>query len=98
MPDQASSHGLLSRLDEPLDGTYRRYTDYTHNANNDVTQVIVSQQGDATLRTTTRSCYTTSGCSTAATDLLLRSVIENYVDGTAGAANGQVGRTSTTST
>jgi len=84
----ASSLGLLSRLDEPLDGTYRRWTDYTYNANNDVTQTIVSRSGDTATDTVSRFCYTTSGCATSATDLLLRSTIENYVDGTAGGANG----------
>lgn len=85
---QASSLGLLSRLDEPLDGTYRRYTDFTYNANNDVTKRDVYSTDAATDHTETRFCYTTSGCSTSATDLLLRSTIENYVDGTAGGANG----------
>lgn len=92
----ASSFGLVSRIDEPLDGTWRRYTDLTYNANNDVTQRIVSRQGDATDRTTTRYCYTTSGCSTSATDLVLRSTIENYVDGTAGGTNGHVEDVTTT--
>ena len=84
----SSSLGLLSRLDEPLDGTYRRWTDYTYNANNDVTQTIVSRSGDTASDTVTRFCYTTSGCSTSATDLFLRSTIENYVDGTPGGSNG----------
>ena len=87
---QASSLGLLSRLDEPLDGTYRRYTDYTYNANNDVTKRDVYSTDASSAHTETRSCYTTSGCSTSATDLVLRSTIENYVDGTAGGANGHV--------
>ena len=95
---QGSSLALLARIDEPLDGTYRRYIDFTYNANNDVTQKIVSRQADATLRTTTRYCYTTSGCSTSATDLVLRSMIDNYVDGTAGGANGHVDDVTTTFT
>jgi RHS repeat-associated protein len=87
---QASSLGLLTRLDEPLDGTYRRWTDHTYNANNDVTQTIVSRSGDTATDTVTRFCYTTSGCPTTATDLVLRSTIENYTDGTAGGTNGHV--------
>ena len=87
---QASSLGLLSRLDEPLDGTYRRYTDFTYNTNNDVTSKNVYSTDAATDHTETRSCYTSSGCSTSATDLLLRSQIDNHVDGTAGGTNGQV--------
>lgn len=87
---QASSLGLLSRLDEPLDGTYRRYTDFTYNTNNDVTSKNVYSTDAATDHTETRSCYTSSGCSTSATDLLLRSQIDNYVDGTVGGANGQI--------
>jgi RHS repeat-associated protein len=85
-----SSLGLLARLDEPLDGTYRRWTDSTYNANNDVSQTIVSRSGDTATDTVTRFCYTTSGCSTSATDLLLRSTIENYADGTPGGTNGHV--------
>jgi RHS repeat-associated protein len=87
---QASSLGLVSRLDQPLDGTYRRYTDYTYNANNDVTKKDVYSTDAATDHTETRYCYTSSGCSTSATDLLLRSMIENYVDGSAGGSAGQV--------
>ncbi len=85
-----TTYGLVARVTEPLDGTYTRWTDYTYNANNDVTQKIVSRQGDGTLRVTTRYCYTTTGCATNATDLLLRSTIENFTDGTAGGANGHV--------
>lgn len=87
---QGSSLALLSRLDEPLDGTYRRYTDFTYNANNDVTKKDVYSTDAATDHTETRYCYTTSGCLTSATDLLLRSTIENYKDGTVGGANGHV--------
>jgi RHS repeat-associated protein len=87
---QASSLGLLTRLDEPLDGTYRRYTDFIYNTNNDVTSRNVYSTDAGTNHTETRYCYTTSGCSTSATDLLLRSMIDNYVDGTAGGTNGQV--------
>jgi RHS repeat-associated protein len=87
---QASSLALVSRLDEPLDGTYRRYSDFTYNANNDVTSKNVYSTDAATDHTETRYCYTTSGCSTSATDLLLRSMIENYVDGTAGGSNGHI--------
>jgi RHS repeat-associated protein len=93
---QASSLGLLGRLDEPLDGTYRRYTDYMYNTNNDVTKKDVYSTDAATAHTETRYCYTPSGCSTSATDLLLRSQIDNYVDGTAGGANGQVEDVTTT--
>jgi RHS repeat-associated protein len=93
---QASSLGLLSRLDEPLDGTNRRYTDLTYNANNDVTRQVVYQASAPTNDTETRYCYTNSGCSTSATDLLLRSIIENYVDGAAGGTNGHVEDVTTT--
>lgn len=91
-----TTFGLVARITEPLDGTYTRWTDYTYNANHDVTQVIVSRGGDATLRTTTRYCYTTSGCATTATDLLLRATIERYVDGTPGGASGHVEDVTTT--
>lgn len=74
----------VTSIEEPLAGTLVRRTELTYNDNQDVTQRVVSEAGDAVKRTTTRYCYTTSGCSTSATDLLLRSVIENYVDGVAG--------------
>jgi RHS repeat-associated protein len=93
---QASSLGLMSRLDQPLDGTYRRYTDYTYNANNDLTKKDVYSTDAAADHTETRYCYTSSGCATSATDLLLRSMIENYLDGSAGGANGQVEDVTTT--
>ena len=86
----ASSLGLVSRIDAPLDGTYRHYTDLTYNANNDVTQQIESRQGDASLRTTTRYCYSSSTCNTSDADPKLYRVITNYVDGSAGGSNGQV--------
>lgn len=84
----ASSMGLVARVDAPLDGTYRHYTDFTYNANNDVTQEIASRQGDATLRTTTRNCYSATTCGTADNDLRLFRTIDNYVDGSKGGANG----------
>jgi len=84
----ASAMGLVARIDAPLDGTYRHYTDFTYNANNDVTQQIVSRGGDATLRTTTRNCYSATTCGTADNDLRLFRTIDNYVDGTKGGANG----------
>jgi YD repeat-containing protein len=87
---QASSLGLLAKLDEPLEGTNRRHTDYTYNANNDVTRVLVYQASAPSSDTETRFCYATSGCSTSATDLVLRSKIENYIDGSAGGANGHI--------
>jgi RHS repeat-associated protein len=85
----ASSLGLLSRIDEPLDGTNRRYTDYTFNANNDLTRTLVYQASAPSTDSETRYCYTTSGCSTSATDLVLRSTVENYVDGSAGGHAGE---------
>jgi RHS repeat-associated protein len=84
----ASSLGLLSRLDEPLSASNRRYTDYTYNVNNDLTRTLVYQASAPSADTETRYCYTTSGCSTSATDMLLRSTIENYIDGAAGGAAG----------
>ena len=87
---QASSLGLVSRLDEPLDGTYRRYTDFTYNANNDVTKQDVYSTDAATDHTETRYCYTDTGCSTSATFPNVQAIIENYVDGTPGGTNGHV--------
>jgi RHS repeat-associated protein len=85
----AGSMGNVSRTTEPLTASpaTNRWTDFTYNANNDVTQQIVSQDGSATLRTTTRYCYD-PGCSTSATGLSLLRRIDNYVDGTAGGSGG----------
>jgi RHS repeat-associated protein len=86
----SSTLGLLFRLEEPLDGSYARRTEYTYNANNDVTRTYLYSTDPSTSATDTRYCYTTSGCPTSATDLLLRKTIENYVDGSAGGTNGHV--------
>lgn len=88
---QASSLALLSRLDEPLDGTYRRYTDYTYNANNDLTRERIYSTQDSANDTDTRYCYTTGSCLTTSADtLVINKVVENYADGAAGGANGHV--------
>jgi RHS repeat-associated protein len=85
----ASSLGLVAKVVEPLTATDERWTEYVYNANNDVTEKKVSLEGlTSPAPTITRSCYTTSGCSTSATDLLLRATIDGYVDGTKGGANG----------
>jgi RHS repeat-associated protein len=84
----ASSLGLISRVDAPFDGTYRHYTDYTYNGNNDVTQEIDSRQGDSVLRTTTRYCYNATTCNTSDNDVSLQGVISNYVDGSKGGTSG----------
>jgi hypothetical protein len=87
----ASSMGLVAKVVESLNTTDDRWTEYVYNANNDVTQKTVSLEGLTTpTPTITRYCYTTSGCSTSATDLLLRSTIDNYVDGNRGGTTGQV--------
>ncbi|CAN5516529.1 hypothetical protein BH24ACT5_BH24ACT5_03780 [soil metagenome] len=80
-----NSMGLVSVMTDPLTGATNRTTTYTYNANNDVTQVVVSSGGSST---TTRHCYTTSGCATSGNVLTLNSVIENYTDGSKGGANG----------
>ncbi len=79
------SLGLVSVMTEPLTGSTNRTSTYTYNANNDVTQVVVASGGSST---TTRYCYTTSGCSTSGTSLTLNSMIENYVDGNKGGSGG----------
>lgn len=87
----AASMGLLLVTKEPLTTTpsvTRRWTQYTYNANNDVTQKTVSLDGSATVRTVTRYCYAASGCATSGTTATMRAVIENYVDGTKGGAQG----------
>ncbi len=85
----ASSMGLLSRLTEPLTASTHRTTDYTYNANNDVTQQITALDGSGTIRTVTRFCYDAS-CATSGTGLALLKRIDNYKDGTAGGTNGNV--------
>jgi len=79
----ASSLGLVSRITEPLTGSTNRTTDYTYNANNDVTQRIVALDGSGTIRTITRYCYDAS-CTTSGTSSTMSKQIDNYVDGTAG--------------
>ncbi len=76
----AGSMGNLAREVEPLTATTDRRTDYTYNANNDVTQEIVSQDGSTTLQTTTRYCYD-SGCSLSGSGLSILSEIDDYVSG-----------------
>ncbi len=79
----------LTRVVEPLTTTDERWTDHVYNANHDVTETRVSLEGSTTERAITRYCYG-SACNTGdAGDDLLR-VIENYVDKTAGGANGHV--------
>ena len=87
-----NSLGLVARMSEPLDGTYSRWTDYTYNANNDLTETLISRQGDATLRTRSRNCYNANLnlCGFADSDLRLFKTVENYVDGIAGGTNGHV--------
>jgi RHS repeat-associated protein len=87
---QASSLGLVSKIVEPLTASDDRWTEFTYNANNDVTQQVVSLEGGTSDDTVSRSCYTSSGCSTSATDLVLRSTIDNYVDGSHGGTSGHV--------
>jgi RHS repeat-associated protein len=81
----------LTRVVEPITTTDDRWTDHVYNANHDVTETRVSLEGssDPAERTITRFCYG-SACNTGdAGDELLR-IIENYVDKTAGGANGHV--------
>lgn len=77
----AGSLGLVKRIVEPLTASpTNRWTDYTYNANNDVTSVLVSQDGSSTLRSETRYCYTSdSACPTTATGPTLLRQIERYV-------------------
>jgi RHS repeat-associated protein len=76
----ASSLGLLAKLVEPLTATTNRWTEPSYNANNDVTQTIVSQDGSGSLRTITRFCYDT-GCNLTGAGLSLLKQIDNYVSG-----------------
>ena len=80
----ASSMGLVSRITEPLTASTHRTSDYTYNANNDVTQRITALDGSGSIRTITRSCYHASTCNTTDVDPRLWRTIEHYVDGTAG--------------
>lgn len=69
-----------SRRTEPLTSTSERWTDYTFNGNNDITQVRRSDQGSTTLQTITLFCYSTDCSPTGNGPSLLRQV-ENYVSG-----------------
>jgi RHS repeat-associated protein len=85
-----SSMGLVSRMTEPLTATTNRTTDYTYNANNDITEMVVGLNGSSTVRTITRYCYTISTCSPSGAELTMRLRIENYVDGARGGTGGNV--------
>ncbi|MEI7743323.1 MAG: RHS repeat-associated core domain-containing protein [Chloroflexota bacterium] len=84
-----SSMGLVSRMTEPLTASTHRTTDHTYNANNDVTQTITALDGSASIRTVTRFCYDAS-CTLAGTSPVLLKRIDNYKDGAAGGAAGNV--------
>jgi RHS repeat-associated protein len=80
----ASSLGLVLQMTEPLTASTNRTTDFTYNANNDVTQKIVALDGSATIRTITRYCYDGSCTTSGASTLTMSKQIDSYVDGTAG--------------
>jgi RHS repeat-associated protein len=86
----ASSLGNLAKLVEPLTASpaTNRWTEYTYNANNDVTEVKVSLDGSASERTITRFCYNTTASCPSASGLDLLAQIENYVDGVGGTGAG----------
>ena len=84
----AGSLGLVSRMTEPLDAGNTRTTDYTYNANNDLTVQTVALNGGAT-STITRTCYD-AACSPTATGLSPLATIENCKDGVKGGASGNV--------
>ena len=85
---QANSLGLVSRIIEPLTGSTSRWTEYTYNANNDVTETIVSAGGSGTDRTVTRYCYSSAPSCPAADGLSLLADVAGYVDGTGGSGAG----------
>lgn len=92
---QAGSLGLVKRMTEPLTASpvTNRWSDYTYNVNNDVTSVVVSQDGSGTLRTETRYCYTAdSACPTTGTGPDLLRQIERFI------ASGPVNNDSNVST
>jgi RHS repeat-associated protein len=76
----ASSLGLLQKMVEPLTGSTSRWTEHTYNANNDITQTIVSLDGSSSIRTITRFCHDAS-CTLTGTGLALLGQIDNYVSG-----------------
>lgn len=76
----ASSLGLLQKMVEPLTATTNRWTELTYNANHDITQTNVSQDGSGSLRTVTRSCYS-ADCATSGAGLSMLKQIDNYVSG-----------------
>lgn len=79
---QAASMGLLAKLVEPLTATDDRWTEHTYNANNDITQTIVSLEGSGTERRITRYCYD-AGCNLTGNGLLLLNEIHNFISGAA---------------
>jgi hypothetical protein len=77
----ADSLGLVSKIVEPLTATDDRWTEFTYNANNDVTLETVSAEGSNP--TVTRTCYTTqsNSCATSETGLSVVRRIERWVSG-----------------
>ena len=80
-----STLGLVEKVVEPLTATDDRWTEYTYNANNDVTQEEVSLEGsdDEAERTITKYCYETQDvdCDTAEDGLTMVSRIDRFDDG-----------------
>lgn len=79
----ANSMGLVAKLVEPLTASpaTSRLTEYTYNANNDVTLRTVSRDGSSTERTVTRYCYSTQSltCPTNETGPNLVRRLDNWV-------------------
>lgn len=86
----AGSLGNLATLVEPLTAApaTNRWTEYAYNANNDVTQLTVSADGSASLRSVTRYCYDSGPACAPANGLDLLAEVANYVDGSGGSGAG----------
>ena len=84
---QPGTWGLLAKTVEPLTATTNRWTEHTYNANNDVTQTVVSQDGSGTLRTVTRYCYDSTASCPSANGLDLLAQVDNYADGVGGTSD-----------
>ena len=77
---QPGSQGLVSKIVEPMTASTNRWTEHIYNANNDVTETTVSQDGLTSLRAVTRFCYD-SGCTLTGDGPVLLGKVENFASG-----------------
>jgi RHS repeat-associated protein len=85
----ASSMGMLKKVIEPLTNSTDRWTEYTYNSRNDLTELKVSLDGASSDSTTTRYCFGDGTCDLSdAYTLAPWRVVQNWIDGSKGGTDG----------